>query len=124
MSAPDGSRPVTGEAGAPSARSRPEPGATDPVAPLGRLVRHEAGRLLSESRIAPDPGRLADGWERRFIAEGARCEEAMALYRELGFEVVADPLPPEALAGECEDCQLVMALRFRTIYTRSPRGRR
>jgi hypothetical protein len=93
-----------------------------PVAPLGRLVRHEAHRLLSEARLAPDPARVADGWERRFVADGSRCDEAMALYRQLGYEVCADPLAPEDLAGECEDCQLVMLLQFKTIYTRARRG--
>jgi len=101
----------------------PPAGVTDPAAPLGRLVREEARRLLSDAQLAPDPARLADGWQRRFIADGARCEEALRLYRELGYEVCADPLAPEDLAGECGDCQLVMALQFKTIYTRSPRGR-
>ncbi len=96
----------------------------DPVAPLSRLVRQEAHRLLSEAQLAPDPARVAAGWERRFIADGPRVEEAMRLYGELGFEVCADPLQPEALAGECEDCQLLMLLQFKTIYTRAPQGRR
>jgi hypothetical protein len=90
---------------------------------LGRLVRQEAHRLLSEAGLAPDPARVAQGWERRFIADGARCDEAMRLYAELGFEVCADPLTPEQLAGECEECRLLMELQFRTIYTRRPPGR-
>ena len=103
--------------------SSPPAAAPGPPLPLSRLVREEAHRVLSDARIAPDPARLADGWERRFIADGPRCEEALRLYRELGYEVCADPLAPQDLAGECEDCQLVMALQFKTIYTRSPRGR-
>jgi len=81
-------------------------------------VQQEASRVLSEAQLAPDPARLADGWERRFIADGPRADEAMRLYEELGFEVVADPVPPEALTGDCTDCQLLMLLRFKTIYTR------
>ena len=104
---------MTGSAGA-----DPPPPAPDPVAPLTHLVHQEAQRLLSESQLAPDPARVADGWERRFVADGPRVEEAMRLYAELGFEVCADPLKPEDLAGECEDCQLLMLLRFKTIYTR------
>jgi hypothetical protein len=61
---------------------------------------------------------------RRFIADGPRAKEAMRLYEDLGFEVCADPLQPEALAAGCEDCQLLMLLQFRTIYTRAPQGRR
>jgi hypothetical protein len=93
----------------------------DSTRPLGRLVEQEARRVLSEATLAPDPARLADGWERRFIADGRRAEEAMALYRELGFEVVADPLRPEDMPDDCDDCQLLATLRFRTIYTRRPR---
>jgi hypothetical protein len=96
----------------------------DPVEPLSHLVRQEAHRLLSEAQLSSDPARVAAGWERRFIADGARVEEAVRLYEELGFEVCADPLQPEALADDCEDCQLLMLLRFKTIYTRSPQGRR
>jgi len=95
-----------------------------PVEPLSHLVRQEAQRVLSEAQLSPDPARLAAGWERRFIGDGPRVEEAMRLYEELGFEVCADPLQPEALAGECEDCQLLMLLKFKTIYTRAPQGRR
>ncbi len=95
----------------------------DPAAPLGRLVRHEAHLLSSEARLAPDPARVAAGWERRFVADAARAEEAMRLYAELGFEVCADPLEPDALAGECEDCRLLMLRTFRTIYTRRAPGR-
>ena len=46
----------------------------------------------------------------------------MGLYRELGFEVCADPVRPEDLAGECEACRLVAALSFKSIYTRRPGG--
>ena len=94
-----------------------------PVAPLSRLVRQEARRVLSEAQLAPDPARVAEGWERRFVADGDRCEEAMRLYAQLGFEVCADPIRPEELAGECEQCQLVILRQFKTIYTRASRGR-
>ncbi len=86
--------------------------------PLSRLVSQEAHRVLSELQIAPDPARLAAGWERRFIADGERAAEALRLYEELGFEAAADPLRPEELSGECTDCRLLMLLQFRTIYTR------
>jgi hypothetical protein len=86
--------------------------------PLSVLVQQEAHRVLSEAQLAPDPARLADGWERRFIADGQRAEEAIRLYAELGFEVAADPIRQEELGSECTDCQLLMLLQFRTIYTR------
>ncbi len=44
----------------------------------------------------------------------------MALYRELGFEVCADPVTPEQVGDDCADCRLLMVLAFKTIYTRRP----
>jgi hypothetical protein len=87
---------------------------------LGYLLRAEAHRWAMEAAAAPDPVRLAAGWERRFIAAGSRVDETLDLYRELGYEVVADPVLPSDLAGECSDCAVVAALSFRMIYTRRP----
>jgi hypothetical protein len=95
----------------------------DAVVPLSRLVQAEAHRVLSEEHLAPDPARVAAGWERRFIADGSRADEAIRLYEELGYEVAADPIRQDELAGDCTDCQLLMLLQFRTIYTRRPAGR-
>lgn len=85
---------------------------------LGPLVEHEARRVLSERVLEGDPRRLAEGWERRFMADGRRAEEAIALYEELGYEVCADPVRREDLGDDCDDCQLVALLKFVTIYTR------
>ncbi len=90
----------------------------DVTKPLSYLVRDEARRMLSERQLRGDPARLADGWERRFIADGERAEESVRLYEELGYEVCADPIQPEDLGDDCEDCQLVARLNFKTIYTR------
>ena len=85
---------------------------------LVSIVEQEARRVLSEAQLEPDPQRLADGWERRFVADGPRVEEMMALYRDLGFEVCADPVTPEQVGDDCADCRLLMLLEFKTIYTR------
>ncbi len=61
---------------------------------------------------------MADGWERRFIADARRAEEAIELYSQLGYEVCADPVRAEELGEECDDCQLLAALQFKMIYTR------
>ncbi len=90
---------------------------------LARLVRAEAHRRLAEGPLAPDPARAAAGWERRFVADGARCEEAMRLYADLGFEVCADPVRPAELGDDCEACQLVILRQFKTIYTRAAQRR-
>lgn len=76
--------------------------------------------MLSESRLEPDPELVAEGWERRFIADGRRAEEMTALYRELGYEVLTVPVKAEEFGDECDDCQLLGILKFTTIYTRQP----
>jgi len=85
---------------------------------LGPLVEQEARRFLSESQIEGDPQRIADGWERRFIADGRRAEEMVELYSQLGYEVCADPVSAEEVGNDCDDCQLLAALQFKIIYTR------
>lgn len=67
-----------------------------------------------------DPARLAAGWERRFVAEPRRAEEAAALYAALGFEVALDELRETELPSACTDCRLPMMLSFKTLYTRKP----
>jgi hypothetical protein len=102
----------------------PNPDDTSPkadersVKPLSFLVQAEAQRMLSDAQLEGDPQRIADGWERRFIADRQRAEEMIALYEELGFEVAADPIRPEDMDDDCEDCQLLAQLQFQMIYTR------
>ena len=71
----------------------------------------------AEGGMRPDPARLAEGWEHRFTAAGARAEEMISLYRELGFEVVADPVRREGVDPGCTVC-LSGSLEYRVIYTR------
>lgn len=85
---------------------------------LSAVVRGEAHRMLSEAQLAPDPVRVAGGWERRFITDAARLDEVVALYEEAGFEVATDPIRREDFPQGCDDCQLMALMRFRTIYTR------
>ncbi len=86
--------------------------------PLGRLVEEEAKRVLSEAQLTADPLLIAEGWERRFVTDGRRAAEAVELYEELGYEVRAEMVRREELENECEDCQLVLLMQFKTIYTR------
>jgi hypothetical protein len=85
---------------------------------LRHLVDAETHRWTAAESMAADPARLAAGWERRFVAAGTRADEAIALYRELGYDVAADAVQPDDLAGACADCAIVAALHFRMIYTR------
>ncbi len=88
---------------------------------VGMVVEGEAKRALSESQLRPDPELIAAGWERRFVADARRAEEAMELYEQLGFEVRAEPAQAEELADDCEDCQLLLMFQFKTVYTRKQR---
>lgn len=90
-------------------------------ATLLRLVKEEEHRVLSSAALTADPARLAAGWQRRFLADGPRAAEAVALYESLGFEVAADPLSGPDLPSDCTDCQLATLLAFKTIYTRKPK---
>jgi hypothetical protein len=108
---------------------RPSPGPPSPeqrdlARSLGPLVEQEARRMLSDAALQGDPALLADGWERRFMTDGARAQEAADLYASLGYEVRTEPVRREDVADDCEDCQLVMLLKFATVYTRRPGARR
>lgn len=92
----------------------------DVVRRLSGVVQGEAQRMLSEAQLAPDPARVADGWERRFITDATRLDEVVTLYEDAGFEVAADPIRREDFPDGCDDCQLLALLQFRTIYTRRP----
>lgn len=90
----------------------------DQLGPLGLIVEQEAHRILSEAHLAPDPELIAQGWERRFMGDARRVQEAVELYKEMGFEVLTQPVRPAELTDDCDGCRLVVALQFQTIYTR------
>ncbi len=77
--------------------------------PLPRLPDFEA---------PANPRLTAEGWQRRFMADGQRLSEYADLYTTLGFEVCTEPVPPEAVGPECGDCRLVICRQFVTLYTR------
>jgi hypothetical protein len=68
---------------------------------------------------------IAAGWERRFIACEPRLSEMVEMYREIGFEVLLEPLPSkdEIDQSGCEEsgctaCFDVDPDRYRIIFTR------
>jgi hypothetical protein len=67
----------------------------------------------------PEP---PDSWERRFIADPQRAQEAADVYRQAGFEVRVEAAIPDDLRDECESCWLVTNRYFRVVYTRRPSG--
>jgi hypothetical protein len=62
------------------------------------------------------PGLEAQGWQRCFVADEPRLSEAVAAYRELGFDVRL--VPVSAGDGPCSECMKAAPDRFRLIYTR------
>ena len=94
---------------------------SDSEATLLRLLRQEEHRVLSTAALSADPARTAARWERRFVADGPRAAEAVAIYESLGFEVEAVALSGIDLPADCTDCQLATLLAFKTIYTRRPK---
>ena len=51
------------------------------------------------------------------MAVGSRLDEAVALYRQLGFVVRLELPSAEDLREECSDCRLALEL-YRILYTR------
>ncbi|HOP86192.1 MAG TPA: hypothetical protein PLM71_07640 [Syntrophorhabdaceae bacterium] len=67
----------------------------------------------------------SQGWEKRFIACEPRLTEMVDLYREIGFEVLLEPLPLEddmekqtCVEKECTVCYQQNREKYRIIYTR------
>jgi hypothetical protein len=71
----------------------------------------------------------AEGWTRQFVANEPRLSEAVELYRQLGFEVLLEPLPETAQCEECEGaaetdksecrvCYQGVEDQYRVIFTR------
>ena len=58
-----------------------------------------------------------EGWEKRFTMDGPRLSEAVEQYKEIGFEVLIEPV--DTSSEECTSCMTAMSDRYKTIYTRS-----
>jgi len=83
-------------------------------------IETPAPRLPDFERPA-DSKLLAEGWERRFMADLGRLDEYVELYTSLGFEVRTEKVPPEEIGPECNDCRLIICRQFVTLYTRKSR---
>ena len=60
---------------------------------------------------------VAQGWERRFVAEPKAAEEARKNYEELGYTVKLVPIDTQAVRPECAGCQASLE-KFQIIFTR------
>ena len=74
--------------------------------------------------LAPPPA--TEGWARRFTAMGARLDEAIALYRALGYDVWLAPADAsEEEIRNADTCAQCFVMTFaQTIYTRQPHSAR
>jgi hypothetical protein len=57
-----------------------------------------------------------EGWEKRFTMDEPRLSEMTDQYKELGFEVLLEPV--DFSSEECTDCMAADPKRYKTIYTR------
>jgi len=57
-----------------------------------------------------------EGWEKRFTVDEPRLSEMAEQYRELGFEVLLEPV--DTSSEECTTCITAFHDRYKTIYTR------
>ena len=65
-----------------------------------------------------DPKLVAEGWERRFMANPDEIEDIIRLYTELGFQVHTEAIQTTELSAICGDCRLATCRTYVTIYTR------
>jgi hypothetical protein len=57
-----------------------------------------------------------EGWEKRFTIDEPRLSEAVEQYKEIGFEVLVEPVDTDSF--ECASCLTGVSDRTKTIYTR------
>jgi hypothetical protein len=57
-----------------------------------------------------------EGWEKRFTIDEPRLSEMVEQYKELGFEVLLEPV--DSSAEECTSCITPSPDLYKTIYTR------
>ena len=56
-----------------------------------------------------------EGWEKRFTIDEPRLSEMIEQYKELGFEVLLEPV--DTSSEECTTCITAFHDRVKTIYT-------
>lgn len=62
-----------------------------------------------------------DGWKKQGHYDEPRLSEVVQMYREIGFEVLAEPVCLEDLSG-CKACMKENLDRFKMVYTRKVSG--
>jgi len=75
-----------------------------------------------EHKSPRDKELIAAGWTRRFAASEPRRSEAVAEYRDLGFEVLVEPVDLCPADGTCTICLAENPDYVKVIYTRPQTG--
>jgi len=68
--------------------------------------------------VRDDPALIAEGWQRRQLADPNRAKESIELYESLGFEVLAKELEPSDFGDDCKTCAVAGCHGYVMIYTR------
>jgi hypothetical protein len=68
------------------------------------------------SRMSREEELQKQGWEKRFTMDEPRLSEMVEQYKELGFEVLLEPV--DTSSEECTTCITAFSDRYKTIYTR------
>ena len=91
----------------------PSPEGERPL-PAGR----QGKRVNKVHKLTREEELKKEGWEKRFTIDEPRLSEMADQYRELGFEVLLEPV--DTSSGECITCLKDPAIHdcYKTIYTR------
>jgi hypothetical protein len=82
---------------------------SDDVCPSDGLFEHD---------IPANPKLTEAGWVRRYLADPIRAREAVELYSNLGYEVLAEKLTPDDFGPNCDGCPSVVCASYVMIHTR------
>lgn len=76
---------------------------------------------MAEERRTSDAELLAQGWTRQFITDEPRLSEAVAMYEQMGLEVLLEEVVVDPNSKTCQMCFEQDCDRYKTIWTR-PKG--
>lgn len=76
---------------------------------------------MTEDRgVGANADLLAQGWERRYLADEHRAREAQETYSAAGFEVHLESLAPANFGSKCQSCAASVCGSYVVVYTRRP----
>lgn len=67
--------------------------------------------------LPADAALSAAGWQKRFVADPKRAQEAVEMYEELGYQVKLAAVNVDTLSETCGGCKIVFQ-DFKVVYTR------